>query len=122
MRAEEIRVRGTVQGVGFRPTVWRLARECGVTGEVLNDADGVLIRAWGEQGALESLAERIAHESPPLARIEAISRAAVARPGGAPADVTIASSVPGKATTSVAADASTCPECVADIADPDNRS
>jgi hydrogenase maturation protein HypF len=121
MRAEEIRVRGTVQGVGFRPTVWRLARECGVTGEVLNDADGVLIRAWGEQGALESLAERIAHESPPLARIEAISRAAVARPGGAPADFTIASSVPGKATTSVAADAATCPECMADIADPDNR-
>jgi len=39
-----IRVRGTVQGVGFRPMVWRIARELGVVGDVANDAEGVLIR------------------------------------------------------------------------------
>lgn len=121
MPAEEIRVRGTVQGVGFRPTVWRLARECGVTGEVLNDADGVLIRAYGESAALESLARRLERESPPLARIDAISRAACEWPGAAPDEFTIVASVAGKANTSVAADAATCPECIADISDPGNR-
>ncbi len=43
----EIRVRGRVQGVGFRPTVWRIARELGLSGEVLNDSSGVLIRICG---------------------------------------------------------------------------
>jgi len=42
--AMEIRVRGRVQGVGFRPTVWRFARDLKVCGEVLNDANGVLVR------------------------------------------------------------------------------
>ncbi|MEE4162195.1 MAG: carbamoyltransferase HypF [Woeseiaceae bacterium] len=122
MAAEEIRVRGTVQGVGFRPTVWRLARECGVTGEVLNDADGVLIRAYGESGAIESLATRLEREPPPLARIEAIRRSALVDGSRtAPTDFTIVASVDGKANTNVAADAATCPACLADIRDPGNR-
>ena len=42
---EKIRVQGTVQGVGFRPTVYRLAKECGILGSVCNDGQGVLIEA-----------------------------------------------------------------------------
>ena len=50
--AIEIRVRGRVQGVGFRPMVWRHARELGLSGVVFNDADGVLIRATGNAAAV----------------------------------------------------------------------
>lgn len=121
MHAEEIRVQGTVQGVGFRPTVWRLARECGITGHVLNDAGGVLIEAWGQSAAVETLARRLSDESPPLARIDAIERRILEAPGQAPDAFTIVASVDGKADTHVAADAATCPECLEDIRDPDNR-
>jgi Hydrogenase maturation factor len=69
-----IRVRGLVQGVGFRPTVWRLARELGLAGGVRNDGDGVLIRALGSAAAIESLCRRLRAEPPPLARIDSIER------------------------------------------------
>jgi hydrogenase maturation protein HypF len=67
--AEEIRVRGTVQGVGFRPTVYRLAQACGLKGEVCNDGEGVLIRAYSHAKSLEEFVQRLQDECPPLARI-----------------------------------------------------
>src|SRR3982751_4654599 len=72
--AVEIRVRGRVQGVGFRPAVWRLARELGLDGEVLNDGDGVLIRVRGGDAEIEALVDRLQREPPPLARIDRIER------------------------------------------------
>ena len=57
---------------GFRPTVWRIAREIGLSGEILNDAEGVLIRAARSSAAIATFTRRIAREPPPLARIEAI--------------------------------------------------
>jgi hydrogenase maturation factor HypF (carbamoyltransferase family) len=68
----EIRVRGTVQGVGFRPTVWRLARAEGLFGEVLNDGRGVLIRTTGNAGAIARFLERLYTEAPPLSHIEGV--------------------------------------------------
>src|SRR5687768_16492813 len=76
----EIRVRGRVQGVGFRPTVWRFARELGLSGEVLNDAEGVLIRVAGGQDAIRSLIGRLRNDPPPIAHIEEIE----SRPCAAP--------------------------------------
>jgi hydrogenase maturation protein HypF len=67
-----IRVRGRVQGVGLRPTVWRLARDCGLSGEVWNDAEGVMLRAWGCSNDLDRFLRRLEDEPPPLARIDAI--------------------------------------------------
>ncbi len=64
----EIRVRGTVQGVGFRPTVWRLACDEGLVGEVLNDGFGVLIRTTGNSGAISQFLTRLHTEAPPLMR------------------------------------------------------
>jgi len=70
--AIEIRVSGRVQGVGFRPTVWRFARDLELCGEVLNDAHGVLVRVGGCSSAVEDLVVRIRSEPPPLARIDGI--------------------------------------------------
>jgi len=79
-QAEEIRVRGTVQGVGFRPTVYRLARACHLRGEVCNDGEGVLIRVAGAPVDLEAFVQRLQRECPPLARIEAIARTPLSTP------------------------------------------
>ena len=119
--AEQLRVRGTVQGVGFRPTVWRIASELGIAGSVANDAQGVLIVAIGAAARLDALASRIRSETPPLARIEAIERARVALPSPLPQGFGIGASVAGAALTGVAADAATCPQCVAEIFDPFGR-
>ncbi|MEM6818664.1 MAG: carbamoyltransferase HypF [Pseudomonadota bacterium] len=118
--AERIRVTGTVQGVGFRPTVWRLAQECGVSGTVLNDGAGVLINAWGEQDALDQLAGRLQTELPPLSRIDSVTRAPLIE-SEAPTGFSIAPSVSDAIQTDIAADAATCDACLSDIFDPGNR-
>lgn len=107
-------VRGQVQGVGFRPTVWRLAREMGLSGEVRNTGDGVEIRLWGP-GA-ESFPDRLTAEAPALARIDALERAPL--PGPAPEGFVIAVSAAGPMRAGVAPDAATCAACLAEIRDP----
>ena len=67
--AKEIRIEGIVQGVGFRPFVYRLATERHLCGTVLNDSQGVLIKAEGTEPALCSFIEAIAEQRPPLASI-----------------------------------------------------
>jgi hydrogenase maturation protein HypF len=117
--AIEIRVRGRVQGVGFRPTVWRMARELDLSGEVMNDAEGVLVRVGGEATAVNDFVGRIAREPPPLARIDAIETKAYR--GRLSAKFRIAESRAGAAHTQVAPDAAICPECAAEIANPRER-
>ncbi len=63
-----IRVRGQVQGVGFRPFVWQLARQFKLRGRVLNDPEGVLIHALGD--ALDAFEAAISAQAPPLARVD----------------------------------------------------
>ena len=115
-----IRVRGTVQGVGFRPTVWRLAMQCGVCGQVSNDAEGVLIRAWAGVDALDEFVRRVRSEAPALARIDAVESTALAG-GRPPSGFAITHSVAGSARTAVAPDAATCAECLHDIRDHGDR-
>jgi hydrogenase maturation protein HypF len=115
----EIRVRGRVQGVGFRPTVWRLAQELRLSGEVLNDGEGVLIRAAGAKSAIDFLVARLHDEPPPLAQIASIET----RPAAftSPAGFRIVESRAGAAATEIAPDAAICPACAAEIFDPYER-
>ena len=119
LKGVSIRVRGLVQGVGFRPTVWRLAKRFGLTGDVGNDSEGVLIRAFGHPTVIVEFEVALASEAPPLARIDLIEKASLA--GKAPPDFRIVASRGGAVTTGVVPDAATCAECVADIRDPSNR-
>ncbi len=121
---ESIRVRGLVQGVGFRPTVWRLARDCGLLGDVLNDGQGVLIRVWPGLGldvrAIEAFCARLRSECPPLARIDSIERAPLA--GDPETDgFAILASETTAVRTGVVPDAATCPACAREIRDPADR-
>lgn len=117
--AVRIRVRGRVQGVGFRPMVWHLARELGLRGTVLNDAEGVLIRADGATDALSTFVARLQSECPLLASVERIELIPYAGP--LPETFEIIESRSGKINTEVAPDAALCPDCAADIFDPFSR-
>lgn len=118
--ASEIRISGTVQGVGFRPTVWRLAREEGLVGEVLNDGDGVLIRTVGDADAITRLVHRIRSEAPILSRIESMHLTPLPSP---PVfrDFRIVESVGGENRTRIAADAAVCAQCHSEVLDASAR-
>ncbi len=120
MQAECIRINGTVQGVGFRPHVWRLARQFGVRGTVSNDNCGVVIHAWGDRTSLEQFAASIQAQKPPLAIITQVERAPLVS-GSIPEDFRIVASTAGQTLTAVSADAATCPQCLQEINDSANR-
>ena len=118
--AKLIRVRGLVQGVGFRPTVWRLARRFGLRGWVSNDGEGVSIHVCGPTAAIEEFELALPREAPPLARIDAIERSpAAALPQDA--DFRIVASHATAVHTGVVPDAASCAECVKEVFDPFGR-
>lgn len=118
-RAMEIRVRGRVQGVGFRPTVWRIARQLDLAGEVLNDSQGVLVRVGGGAREIETFVDRITSEPPPLGRIDRIELTAFH--GDLPREFRISESLDGPAHTQIAPDAAICAACAREILDPRER-
>jgi len=119
--AERIRVSGVVQGVGFRPFVWRLANELDVSGWVRNDAAGVEINAEGSAEHLCRLRERLRRDAPPLARVDSVE--ARAAPALGQHGFTIIDSVTGGAanTTAIGHDTAMCGACVAELCDPTGR-
>jgi hydrogenase maturation protein HypF len=117
--AVEIRVRGCVQGVGFRPAVWRLARELGLCGDVRNDAEGVLIRVAGTDDDITGLIGRLRSDAPPLARIEAIESRPIDAPTLGPFQIADTSS--GPARTDITPDAVVCAECAREVLNPSER-
>ncbi len=136
-----LRVRGTVQGVGFRPFVYRTAVALGVGGSVWNDSEGVVVEAEAPADVLDELARRIAEEAPPLALVTSVeatplpAAAAEAPPfattsvdrtlpplaGAGPSFVIVDSRADTAPAVAVSVDAATCADCLAELHDPADR-
>jgi hydrogenase maturation protein HypF len=115
-----ILIRGIVQGVGFRPWVYRTAVDAGVTGRVLNDSAGVTIDAFGDHQALDRFEAALHMSPPPAARITEYQVAAIA-PEASRAFVIVHSEQAAERRVSIPPDLATCDECLAEIFDPASR-
>ncbi|MBC9726539.1 carbamoyltransferase HypF [Streptomyces sp. TRM68367] len=117
-----VRVTGVVQGVGFRPFVYRLAQEHSLTGWVNNDSAGVFLEAQGHPRDLSAFTAALSAEAPPLARVDEVSvKERLPASEGREAFVIRASENCGSATTVVPADSHVCDDCLAEIRDPADR-
>jgi hydrogenase maturation protein HypF len=114
------RVRGLVQGVGFRPHVYVLALQCQLSGWVQNDGEGVLLEVEGERSCVENFIKRLVDQAPPLSRIDSVETTEV--PSSAEADgsaapksgFVIIESGTTAVTTAIIPDAATCSACLAE--------
>jgi len=113
-------VRGSVQGVGFRPFIYRLAARHDLDGWVLNSPAGVHIEVEGPRGSLEAFFLSIEPERPPRAVIQSLESVWIDAAGVSGFEIRESAS-PGAATTVVSPDIATCDECRAEIFDPSNR-
>ena len=112
-----IEVTGVVQGVGFRPTVWRLARELGLAGFVRNSSAGVEIEVEG--GRAGEFADALRASPPPLARIAGLVAREV--PARGDNEFLILPSREAGASTDISPDIATCADCLRELADPADR-
>ncbi|MDG6096107.1 carbamoyltransferase HypF [Alteromonas sp. ZYF713] len=114
-----LRVNGIVQGVGFRPFIWRLATELKLTGRVYNDAGGVIIELNCNEAQAGEFAEVISQQLPPLARIDAMHHEPLDLPLFSSFEIDVSQS--GIVTTGCAPDAATCPDCLTELNQPGDR-
>lgn len=116
-----IRVRGLVQGVGYRPFVYRLAFELGLSGWVRNDAEGVDIEARGPAPLVERFVARLRAEAPELARVEAVEVREAAPERGLPGFLIVESRGGQGTSTRIGPDSALCHDCLVDLFTPGNR-
>ncbi len=113
-------MRGVVQGVGFRPFVYRLAQEEGLAGFIGNDTGGVTIEIEGPANRIEAFRRRLLAEAPPLSRIDSVV-AQDAPPKQEKTFRIVASEARGQVSTGIPADAATCADCLRELLDPLDR-
>ena len=119
---ERLRVTGTVQGVGFRPFVYRHAVALGLTGYVLNDSAGVLIEVEGAAEAVAELTRLLVEDAPLLARVTGVAAEHLPCSSTASDGFHIVESRDaGTADVPISIDSATCADCLAEIDDPDDR-
>jgi hydrogenase maturation protein HypF len=116
----QIRVRGIVQGVGFRPFVYNLARELGLTGYVFNSSAGVTVEIEGADEGMQKFLDALRHRPPPLALIAEIAVVELEPLGDDDFVIRQSHSEAGEFVL-VSPDMATCDECWRDFGDPKNR-
>ncbi len=115
-----VEIHGAVQGVGFRPFVYRLATGLGLTGWIINDTQGVFIEVEGQEPMLAQFLERLPAEKPPLAIIQTLESAWLPAAGFDRFEIRH-SDATGAKTVLVLPDVAICGDCLAEILDPANR-
>lgn len=113
------RIRGVVQGVGFRPFVFGLAVRHGLGGFVLNDGQGVVVEAEGDEASLDAFADGLRTEAPRLARVDEVVAEPLTPSGER--DFRIAASRAAGTTALIPPDVATCDDCLRELFDPADR-
>ncbi|MEN6448779.1 MAG: carbamoyltransferase HypF [Syntrophaceae bacterium] len=111
---------GIVQGVGFRPFIYRLATGGGLAGSVCNSTQGVVVEVEGPDRAIEGFLSRVRSQTPPLAEIYEIHQAELPLTGEEGFRI-IESSLAGQANVPISPDIATCDECLKELFDPSDR-
>ena len=120
MRRVRVEVHGAVQGVGFRPWVFRIAEELGLAGWVRNDISGVFIELEGADDALAAFRSALDSAPPPLARIREVIETSTTLTKERGFRI-LPSENSGARSTLVLPDVATCPACLAEVLDPKDR-
>jgi len=118
--ARRLLITGLVQGVGFRPAVWRLARQLELSGWVRNGPAGVEIQLQGQAGPLDEFVRRLPLEAPTLARIDSLEPRDSA-PESCDGFSIQESRAGGPVATAIGPDLAVCPDCLAELFDPASR-
>lgn len=121
MIRKRLLIKGLVQGVGFRPFVFRLAHDHDLSGFIKNTGDGVVIEIQGIQDKVFNFVSSLNKDKPKLARIDMIHEEESEVIPSAKRSFDILESRIGKPDTSIPADVSTCPDCLSEVFDPANR-
>ena len=116
----QIEVSGIVQGVGFRPYIYRLATETRLAGTIRNTSSGVTIEVQGPPSAVDDFISRLPWEAPPLARITDIVTADLPCNGDRDFRI-VASHAEETVRTLISPDVATCDDCLHEVFDPNNR-
>ena len=109
-----------MQGVGFRPFVYRLAADLGLHGWVINDTEGVFIEVEGAETALARFLDRLPAETPPRAIVQSLSSTWLPPVGYAQFEIRHSDSA-GAKTALILPDVATCPDCLVELLDPNDR-
>ena len=118
--AQQLRVNGIVQGVGFRPFVYQLAVKLGLTGTVANTAQGVLIHIEGPSSSVEDFSTTLAEGGPPLARIAEVEVQDTLATGYTDFSI-VTTQHESEITTFISPDVGVCDDCLNELFDPGDR-
>src|SRR5687768_15873254 len=120
MQGLRVHITGIVQGVGFRPFVYNLARRYNLKGWVKNTSAGVDIEVDGDEKSLNLFLQQLHDEAPPLSHIDEFSASFQPANGFSSLEIHHSETMEG-AFQPISSDVSTCPDCLRELFDPNNR-